>query len=64
MSISSDVRKLLAEYRHPQELEGALRDAELLADHFSNVRPVPYIVPIERFAGLQSLGEEKTSIAR
>jgi hypothetical protein len=61
MSITGDVRKLLAHQRQPEELEGALCDAELLADLFSDVRPIPYIVPIERFAGLPILGEEKSS---
>lgn len=38
-------------------LEGALADAERLADEFSEVRPQSYIVPIEKFVGLPVMGE-------
>ena len=36
-----------------------LRNAEILADLFANVRPQPYVVPIERFAGMTVSGEER-----
>lgn len=37
----------------------ALRDAERLADLYSDVRPDPFVVPIERFVGLPILGEAR-----
>ena len=41
------------------ELSDALAEAERLADEYSEINPVPYIVPIERYAGLPILGESK-----
>lgn len=38
-------------------LQGALADAERLADEFAEVRPQSYIVPIEKFVGLPVMGE-------
>ena len=34
------------------EFSDALLEAERMADQFSSVKPVPYNVPMERFAGL------------
>lgn len=61
MSVTKEVQRLIAESEDVVdfELQGALRDAERMADEFSNVKPVPYIVPIERFAGLPIVGEHK-----
>jgi hypothetical protein len=61
MSIAKDVREALAESDQVAgfELQGALRDAEELAERFSDVKPVPYVVPIERFVGLPIIGESK-----
>ncbi|OYU19694.1 MAG: hypothetical protein CFE34_03910 [Rhodobacteraceae bacterium PARR1] len=40
-------------------LQGALADAEKLADLFSEVRPQAYVVPIEKYVGLPVLGEAR-----
>lgn len=37
--------------------DDALKEAERLADLYSDVKPKPYIVPIERFAGLSVLSK-------
>lgn len=34
------------------ELEGALAEAERLADQFADVKPIPYSIPIERYYGM------------
>ncbi len=44
------------------DIEDALVEAERLADLFSEVKPVPYIVPIERFAGMSVFNREKSLI--
>ena len=41
----------LSETTEPDRL-AAIAAAERLADAFSDVRPVPYAVPIERFVGM------------
>ena len=40
------------------ELSGALAEAEKLADLFDDVKPQPYIVPIERYAGMPLCRQE------
>ena len=54
MSILDQVKKAITSAHTDQTvgLQGALADAERMADQFSEVKPVPYIVPIERFAGM------------
>ena len=41
-------------------LTGSLADAERMADEFSDIKPVPYIVPIERYIGI-SFQDQKHS---
>ena len=57
MSLVETVKVTLqgAEY----ELTDALAEAERLADEYSEIRPIPYVVPIERYVGLPILGESK-----
>ena len=53
MGVLRNVKEKLR--NHPDvdiELDEALREAEKLADVFEEVKPQPYVVPIERFAGL------------
>lgn len=53
MGVLRNVKEKLR--NHPDvdiELDEALREAERLADVFEEVKPQPYVVPIERFAGL------------
>jgi hypothetical protein len=38
-------------------LQGALADAERLADEFAEVRPQSYVIPIEKYVGLPVMGE-------
>lgn len=54
MSILEQVKEALntSDYDDITDLQSALANAEKMADHFSEVKPIPYIVPIERFAGL------------
>ena len=61
MSILKNVEKALQGSAGQKEydLAGALADAEKLADQYSDIQPVPYVVPIERFAGLPILGESE-----
>jgi hypothetical protein len=50
-TVESLIKNLPAE--NPEfELSNALREAEKLADQFAEVKPVPYNIPMERFAGL------------
>jgi hypothetical protein len=64
MSILSEVQDKLAELRdhHLGQLADPLAEAERLSDLFADVRPQPYIVPIERYAGLPVYGEAKSVI--
>ena len=41
------------------ELDGALAEAERMADQFSDVKPETYSVPIERYAGIPVFRQEK-----
>ena len=61
MSILENVENALLNSADQEDydLAGALAEAEKLADLYSDVQPVPYIVPIERFAGLPILGESE-----
>lgn len=64
MSILEQVRAALSTanadpYNH---LEAALVDAERMSDQFSEVKPVPYNIPIERFAGMAVVGGSKPQI--
>lgn len=53
MGIVRDIKDKLADSQNVEtELSEALREAERLSDVFQEVRPQPYVVPIERFAGL------------
>ena len=54
MKLSETLGQTLADLAKSErlDLEGALADAERMADEFSDVNPVPYVVPIERTAGL------------
>lgn len=54
MSILEHVKEALnsSNINEDMDLQAALADAERMSDEFSEVKPVPYIVPIERFAGL------------
>lgn len=55
MSIAQELRALLAASEatnRQHELSGALAEAERLTDLFDEVVPQPYIVPMERFAGI------------
>jgi hypothetical protein len=57
MSIADAVKMKLAGVVAPthestKAMARALADAERLADMFADVKPVPFVVPFERFAGL------------
>jgi hypothetical protein len=43
---------VLGETLDALEHDAALKEAERLADLFAEVKPQPYVVPIQRFAGL------------
>lgn len=55
MTLTKKVEEIVAELArsNPSKNE-ALRKAEELADHFHDVKPVPYEVPIEQALGLPS----------
>ena len=54
MSILEQVKEAIGSTKTEETgaLQAALNDAARMSDQFSDVKPVPYIVPIERFAGL------------
>ncbi|MEP1144956.1 MAG: hypothetical protein ABJH52_14650 [Henriciella sp.] len=62
MSIAEKIQQLLAD-RNDQETQNLdtaeIREAERLADLFDSVKPVPYVVPIERYAGLPVFREKE-----
>lgn len=64
MSILEQVREALnsSDVDENLDLQAALADAERMAEQFSEVKPVPYIVPIERFAGMTVFDRSKTVI--
>ena len=39
--------------------DNALREAERMADLFSDVKPQPYVVPIQRFIGVPVLNKSE-----
>jgi hypothetical protein len=43
-------------------LEHSLAEAERLSDMFADVRPVPYIVPMERYYGFPVVGEARQPV--
>ena len=53
MSLVREVRQRLEKTRMSTvDLDEALLEAERLSDLFREVKPQPYVVPVERFAGL------------
>lgn len=52
MSLTDKVRETLAAQLAGGNLHDAIADAERMADQFADVKPTPYIVPIERFVGM------------
>ena len=52
MGIADDVRRALDLNPDVVILNSELAEADRLADLFSDVKPVAFIVPIERFVGL------------
>jgi hypothetical protein len=54
MSILEQVKVALsnADVDPENQMGAALVDAERMSDQFSEVKPVPYIIPIERFVGM------------
>lgn len=64
MNILKAVRERIQESDLPDgyELQGALAEAERMADEFDHVKPAPYVVPIERYSGLPILGEHKETV--
>lgn len=53
MSIIDAVNAKLAENVNTDAaLSHALAEAERMADMFADVKPVPFVVPFERFSGL------------
>jgi hypothetical protein len=64
MSILEQVRVALsaANADPDNRLEAALVDAERMSDQFSEVKPVPYNIPIERFVGMAIFSGSKSQI--
>lgn len=62
MSITDDVEKLLSDVEENNKNinSAALEEAERMANEFSEIKPVPYVVPIERYVGLPVF--EKTTL--
>lgn len=53
MSIIEKVEAAIAKSQSaPVTPSGALAKAERLADIYADIKPVPFIVPLERFSGL------------
>lgn len=67
MKLASDVTNLLLQIENTDrdvcshELEYALLDAERMADQFENIKPTPYIVPIERAVGAYHLNQTENN---
>ena len=62
MSLVESVQKALDNTKEePVEVSDALAEAEKLADQFSDVTPVPYVVPVEKFVGF-TLPDRKGSL--
>ena len=60
MGLVRSVRQSLGSAKKVEQydLTGALEEAEKLADLFDDVKPQPYIVPIERYAGMPLCRQE------
>lgn len=52
MSLTDKVRESLAVQQAGDPWGDAIADAERLADQFADIKPTPYVVPIERFVGM------------
>ena len=53
MKIAEKVRAALAnDAAKRTSTSNALAEAERLADVYADIKPIPFIVPIERFSGL------------
>lgn len=60
MSLVNAVKQQVAKCDDVEGLldrDEAIKEAERLADLYSDVRPDPYVIPIERFVGLPIRGE-------
>jgi len=64
MSILEQVKVALSAAKADSDthLGAALVDAERMSDQFSEVKPVPYIIPIERFVGMAVFNGSKPLI--
>ena len=52
MSLTDKVRETLAAQRAEGYANDPIAAAERLADQYADIKPTPYIVPIERFVGM------------
>ncbi len=53
MTISDRVQDALSRHAlNRSEISASLAEAERLADVYADIKPVPFVVPIERFSGL------------
>lgn len=52
MSLTKKVLDAIAAQQAGTTALGAVADAERLADQYADVKPTPYVVPIERFVGM------------
>jgi hypothetical protein len=64
MSISKEVRRKLDEIKVPESAsnQAALDEAERLADLYSNIKVVPFRVPLERFIGMSFKTDDETEL--
>ena len=55
MSLIDSVKQRLSELSDTEQSGSneALKNAEKLADEFADIKPVPYVVPVERLAGFE-----------
>lgn len=59
MTLAEKVEKLVGEFaKNDINREKALQDAEMLADMYHDIRPVPYAVPMEKFFGLPAFSKD------
>ena len=62
MSLVADVRETLQRAQDIEDsvaMDEALREAVRLADLFDEIKPEPYVVPIERFVGMPVPGSAR-----
>jgi hypothetical protein len=52
MSLVDQVTETLARASEDATNGKAIAEAERLADQFADVKPTPYVIPIERFVGM------------